>query len=91
METPWLKQRGPAVRGVSCSAGAGAGKWTRRMRPKGQGVMRNHLVGERSYFRWVVREGKIQAEGRKCKGPEAGVSWVSLGPAKWPVWPMCAK
>ena len=55
---------GPCCQGclLSCRC-----KWTKRMSPKGQGVMRNHLVGERSYFRWAVREAKIQAEGRSAK------------------------
>lgn len=61
-------------------------------RPKGQGVMRNPVVERGAPLGGWLEKGRPQPcrdpGGKKCKGPEAGVSWVSLGPARWPV---CAK
>lgn len=33
----------------------------------------------------------LSGGGRECKGPQAGASWVSLGPTRWPEWLMWAK
>lgn len=73
---------------------------TKEEESKETGEMRSVLVGKE-----LLRIGRqrrkalatqdvgqsIPGARKKCKGPEAGASWVSLRPARRPVWPLCAK
>lgn len=72
--------------------GQGQAKGPKEWRPKGQDVMRNPSVERGAPLGGWSEKGRPQPcsdpGGRKCKGPEAGARWVSLGPAWWPV---CAK
>lgn len=78
----------------------GQGRSGRLMTKEDTGEMRSLLVGKELLQMSRQRQKalatrdlgqSIPGAGKTCKSPEAGASWVSLGPARSPVWLLCAK